>query len=147
MTVLSPACQQLPTQPWQKCPTFDFRNQKENAAIWNSKTTMAWLYYKLVQRIAPVNGRNVRQGFRKLSFCVARLQRNNLVTFQQRRGLCDVHSADPVASAFLNNAVIVARQVGTQAFEVHMSRLPKPADGGRIFHAVGITYWKPHGHL
>ena len=101
-----------------------------------AKLPLAWLYYKLVQRILPVNGRNVRQGVRTLSFCVARLQRNNLVTFQQRRGLGDVRPANPVASAFLNNAVIVARQVGTKVFEVHMSWLPKPADGGRIFQLV-----------
>ena len=40
---------------------------------------MGWLCHaKLIQRILPVNGRNSRQGIRKLSFCVARLRRNIL---------------------------------------------------------------------
>ena len=78
MTGLSPAYQQLPIQPWQKCPTFDFRHQRRNAAIlWGD-------YAKLIQRILPVNGRNSRQGIRKLPLCVARLRRNILVAFQQR---------------------------------------------------------------
>ena len=42
MTSLSPAYQQLPTQPWHKCPTLDFRHQRRNAAIRNSRT-MGWL--------------------------------------------------------------------------------------------------------
>lgn len=106
-----------------------------------AKLPLAWLYYKLAQRILPVNGRNFRQGVRTLFFCVARLQRNNLVTFQQRRGLCDVHPANRVASAFLNNAVIVTIQVGTRVFEVQRSRMPKPADGGSFF-PIGLVHCK-----